>query len=471
MIRVATSARRTALVVAVFMAMLFASAAAAAAAPAPRDALRQALREVQALAPQASASAEPASAAAALTRATARGLWINGREADAPPYGRNVFIASAAAVTYLEVAGPTAAIRLTLVATRDLAEDAIAEANGAHAALIATANKALSVGNRDARAGDPLAAVNSYAAAWQAASDALGRIVAGEVTRVPAATLAAAAEQALAGTRFGMAGPMIEQSLPPLLAAAKPEVFYAGSEACPFCGVQRWGMIVALSQFGTFSNLHLMQSVPTTPPQVTTFTFFGSSYHSPYVSFVPVEVWSNVPAHPGLVPLQTLTHPEALLVHRFDPAVETPFIDIGNRFITDSSTVDPQLITHKSWTQLANGLTDPSNVSTQAIAGEAEVMTAEVCEATGGNPASVCSSTVVQQYEAALPTLTGKGGSCPAPPGPGGPPPASDVTGGPGAPVSDATGGPRAGASDAAASQHHEGVRPGPIATAAHCGV
>ena len=160
---------------------------------------------------------------------------------------------------------------------------------------------------------------------------------------------------------------------------------------------------------------------------MTTFTFFGSSYHSPYISFVPVEVWSNVPKPPGLAPLQTLTHSEALLVHRFDPPVETPFIDVANRFITDSSTVTPELIAHKSWTQLAGALTDPSNVSTQAIAGEAEVLTAEVCEATGGNPASVCSSTVVQQYEAALPTLTGKGGSCPAPPGPGGPPPARDA--------------------------------------------
>ena len=37
------------------------------------------------------------------------------------------------------------------------------------------------------------------------------------------------------------------------------------------------------------------------------------------------------------------------------------------------------------------------------------MLTAEVCEATGGNPQSVCSSAVVQQYEAALPTLHGKG--------------------------------------------------------------
>ncbi len=437
MIRSATSARRAALAVAVFSAVLFGLVAAAGAATAPRDALRQA----RALAPQASA------AAAALTRATARDLWINSREADAPPYGRNVFAASKQAVD--DPAGLSAtATGLIITADRGLAEDALAQAHGGGAAMLASARSALSAGERQARAGNLSAAIDLYAKAWQLADGAIAGRVAGEVTHVPSATLAAAAEDALAVTRFGMSGPRIVQGLTPLTSGGKPEVFYAGSEACPFCGVQRWGMIVALSQFGTFSNLHLMQSVPTTPPQVTTFTFFGSSYHSPYVSFVPVEVWSNVPANPGLVPLQTLTHSEALLVHRFDPPVETPFIDVANRFITDSSTVTPELIAHKSWRQLAGGLTDPSNVSTQAIAGEAEVLTAEVCEATGGNPAAVCSSTVVQQYEAALPTLTGKGGSCPAPPGPGGPPPARD-----------------------AAASAHQATRSDPIATAAHCGV
>ena len=40
-------------------------------------------------------------------------------------------------------------------------------------------------------------------------------------------------------------------------------------------------------------------------------------------------------------------------------------------------------------------------------------MTAEVCEATNGKPAGVCSSPVVAQYEAALPLLNGHGGGCP----------------------------------------------------------
>ena len=443
MITVTRSARRRgrvalAVLAAVLLGFAAAAAARAAAVPAPRDALRQA----QALAPQASA------AASALTQATAPGLWINSREADAPPYGRSVFTESRQAVGNLAGLSPTA-IGLIITADRGLAEDGIAQAHGGTAAFLASARGALSAGDRQAHTGNPSAAVDLYAKAWQLAYGALARLVASKVTSVPSATLAAAAVQALAGTRFGMSGPMIDQSLPPLTSGGKPEVFYAGSEACPFCGVQRWGMIVALSQFGTFSNLHLMQSVLTTPPQVTTFTFFGSSYHSPYISFVPVEVWSNVPHPPGLSRLQPLTDSESALLHRFDPSVETPFIDVANRFIIDSSTVDPHLIAHKSWMQLAGALTDPSNVSTQAIAGEAEVLTAELCLATSGNPQSVCSSTVVQQYEAALPTLTGKGGSCPAPPPPGGPPPAGPPP-----------------ARDAAANRT---ARPGPVAVAARC--
>ncbi len=456
MIKAAGSARCSALAVAVlaFFAVVFGSATAADAATAPRDALRQALRQVHALAPQPTAAAGPASAAAALARATAPGLWINAREADVPPYGRNVFTASAAAVTDLaglSAPGAASAVELILAADRGVAEDAIAEAHGGTATLLATAKQAVSAGTRRARAGKLSAAVDLYGKAWQSAYGALDHLVAGEVTHVSSATLAAAAEQALSATRFGMSGPIIKQGLTPLTVGGKPEVFYAGSEACPFCGIQRWGLIVALSQFGTFSNLHLMQSIAMTPPQVRTFTFFGSSYRSPYISFVPVEVWSNVPKPPGLARLQSLTHSESALLHRFDPPFETPFIDVANRFVTDSSTVDPQLIAHRSWTQLAGALTDPSNASTQAIAGEAEVMTAEVCEATGGNPDSVCSSAVVEQYEAALPTLTGRGGSCPAPPGPGGP------------------GGPPA--ADAATSPHHRAARSGPVAIAARCQV
>jgi uncharacterized protein DUF929 len=237
--------------------------------------------------------------------------------------------------------------------------------------------------------------------------------VAAKVTSVPPGSVAAAAEEALGSRKIGLAGPIVPRKPQPLTLAGKPELFFGGAEGCPFCGVQRWGMIVALSQFGTFSNLHLMQSETTDTPVVRTFTFLGSSYQSPYLSFVPVEILSNVRRGENFLHLQPLTSAQRSLLTRFDPQGQTPFIDVAGRFIQVDSTVQPELIGGMSWTKIASTLTDPTSVPAQTIAGEAEVLTAELCLATGGSPASVCSSTVVHDYEAALPRLNGRGGGCP----------------------------------------------------------
>ena len=54
----------------------------------------------------------------------------------------------------------------------------------------------------------------------------------------------------------------------------KPEILYIGAEYCPFCAAQRWSMIIALSRFGTFSNLHFMTSSASDySPSTPTFTF------------------------------------------------------------------------------------------------------------------------------------------------------------------------------------------------------
>ena len=54
-----------------------------------------------------------------------------------------------------------------------------------------------------------------------------------------------------------------------------------GAEYCPYCAAERWAMAVALSRFGTFSDLRLIHSssadiYPNTP----TLSFYRSSYAS-----------------------------------------------------------------------------------------------------------------------------------------------------------------------------------------------
>jgi hypothetical protein len=396
---------------AVVGALLLTAGAGAASRTSPRQALLQALSRARAMTNVA--------AARELALATFPELWINGRDAVAPSYGTTVFNDSAAALRALERAGRSQAaittITLIIRADRALAAGAIADAHGGPAQPLIAAKGALAAGDRAASHRDSATAVQSYTNAWLFAFRALDRLVVAEVTHMPASALATAADNALGSRVIALAGPRILHGQPPLRAGGKPELFYAGSEACPFCAVERWGMIVALSQFGTFSKVALIQSVTTDHPAVRTFTFFGSSYRSHYLTFVPVEVWSNVRHGFSFSHLQRLSPFERGLVHRFDPPLTTPFLDIAGSFVRVGSTVDPHLLGGLSWAQIGASLKDPSSLPAQAVGGTAEVLTAELCEVTGGKPASVCSSSVVSEYERALPLLNGHGGGCPPP--------------------------------------------------------
>jgi hypothetical protein len=352
-------------------------------------------------------------AAGELRRATNRSLWLNPKEVVAPAYGENVFRESVAALTELQGAPRGVATSALIVrALHAVASEAVTQARAGNQKLLAAARQDLASAGRLSGSGQYASAGQAAAQAWIMAFRALTGLVSRKVTHVPDSAVVAAATEALGSKTISLAGPSIQSKLPPLTEGGKPEFFFAGAEGCPFCAVERWGMIVALSRFGTFSNLHLIQSETLDFPAVRTFTFYGARYRSAYVAFVPVEVVSNVRRGAGYVHLQHLTKAQKTLVHRFDPPAETPFIDIANRFTSFGSTAPPELLGGMTWTAIADSLTNPSSLAAQAVGGEAEVLTAETCVATGGKPARVCSDPLVQQYEAALPLLDGMGGGC-----------------------------------------------------------
>lgn len=358
-----------------------------------------------------------AGAESALAKATAPALWVNPGQIVAPSYGTSVFTEVATALTDLEHAsGKGLGVDRSLVAgaAGELARQALQQADGSSASSLALGRQQLGAGDRQVAAGHLIPAVRAYEQAWAGGFAALTQLAATEATGMPASALGAAAASALGSRRIALAGPEILHNPQPLTLGGKPELFFGGSEACPFCAVERWGMIVALSQFGTFSHLSLMQSDPTDGPSVRTFTFLGSSYQSPYISFVGLELRSNVRKGFKFEALQHPTNAQRALMDRFDPTGQVPFIDVANRFVNVDSTIQPGLIQGMSWSQIGGSLTDPSSIPAQAIGGEAEVLTAEVCEATGGEPSAVCSAPQVTQYETALPSLTGQGGACPA---------------------------------------------------------
>jgi len=113
--------------------------------------------------------------------------------------------------------------------------------------------------------------------------------VTSQVTGVPAATLDKVGRGAVPAFTRGKA-PFAPGSGAPLTSGGKPEMLYIGAEFCPFCAAERWAMVTALSRFGTFSNLHFIESTPNDIwSNTATLTFYKSSYTSKYLSFLPRE--------------------------------------------------------------------------------------------------------------------------------------------------------------------------------------
>jgi Domain of unknown function (DUF929) len=214
-----------------------------------------------------------------------------------------------------------------------------------------------------------------------------------KVTSVPASTLDAVGNGG--GAVTAKPAPISGSAL---TANGKPEMLYIGAEYCPYCAAERWAMIVALSRFGTFSGLSTVHSSSTDVfANTPTFTFYKSSFTSPYLTFTPVETTTNVPdssSSAGYVPLQTPTSAQAAVWSKYEPSGTIPFIDFGNKALISGASYSNQVLAGLSWSKIASDLSNPNSPVTKAIGGTANYITAAICKMTGNQPASACTSTV-----------------------------------------------------------------------------
>jgi hypothetical protein len=222
--------------------------------------------------------------------------------------------------------------------------------------------------------------------------------VLGQLTSVPAATLDQVGAGQTSTNPTSISGA-------PLTSGGKPEVLYIGAEFCPYCAAERWAVIVALSRFGSFSGLAPIRSAakdgggtaepyPLTP----TWTFAKATYTSKYLTFTPVEGYTNVPdAATGFyTALQTPTAAQQALLNKYDAAYQgaIPFIDYGNKFLSVGASYNPAVLSGLTWAEIAADLHNSANPVAKAVLGTANYATAAVCALTSDQPASACTSVV-----------------------------------------------------------------------------
>lgn len=178
----------------------------------------------------------------------------------------------------------------------------------------------------------------------------------------------------------------------------RPEVLYIGAEWCPFCAAERWSLVVALSRFGTFNNLgQTMSSSSDAFPNTPTFSFHNATYQSSVIDFTPVETQDR-----DRKPLQSPTAQQEQLMRTYDPDGSIPFVLVGGRSYENGSGFQPDVLSGKSAEQIASDLSNPSAPSTQAIVGNANVISAAICQTTSGQPPAVCQSQAVQKAQSQL---------------------------------------------------------------------
>jgi hypothetical protein len=222
--------------------------------------------------------------------------------------------------------------------------------------------------------------------------------VSSQITTVPASTLNSV------GAGSGVSPLLPTQGNPATLTSGgKTEILYVGAEYCPYCAAERWAMVVALSRFGTFSNLKLIHSSGSDVyPNTPTLSFYKSGYTSQYVDFQPVEWYSTTPTSTKGVytTLQTPTSAQMSLFTKYDapPYVQSsasgsfPFVDIGNKYLVIGAQYVPSNLANLTWTQVATDIRNPGSAVAKEIDGTANSITAAICKALPNAPASVCNS-------------------------------------------------------------------------------
>jgi hypothetical protein len=178
----------------------------------------------------------------------------------------------------------------------------------------------------------------------------------------------------------------------------KPGILYYGAEYCPYCAAERWPFVEALSRFGTWSGLdQTTSSGSDVHPNTATFSFFNAKYTSPYISLETVEIQDNE----GKA-LQKATAAQEAVVSKYDTKGSIPFISFGNKYSITGATYDSSALDGKSFDEIAAAVPDPNTAIGKAVLGNANVMTAAICDMTGNKPANVCSTSTIKGFQTQL---------------------------------------------------------------------
>jgi Domain of unknown function (DUF929) len=170
--------------------------------------------------------------------------------------------------------------------------------------------------------------------------------------------------------------------------SAKPLIFFMGAGFCPFCASERWAIVSALSNFGSWQGLVETASADHDEKylNIPTVNFARAKYTSDYVEFIGRETTDR-----NFEPLQELDERDYEILDTFDPDQIIPFLLIDGQFMQVGSGYSPQLLEGMNHAKLKAEVQNPASSVGKAIKTEADNITALICKSIAGK-ANVCTS-------------------------------------------------------------------------------
>ena len=196
---------------------------------------------------------------------------------------------------------------------------------------------------------------------------------------------------------------------PALTENGKPKVLYIGAEYCPFCAAAALAdgrRPVAVRRPGPASRAQQSAAEDVFPEHPDAVLPRGQVHQR----LSDVRRLRDRDQQAGRRSVHPARHAAGADQKIFDTYNKPPYIDsaggipfanIGGKYVTSGASFSPELLEGKSRAEIAAALSDPSSDIAKAVVGNANVLTAAICEATGNKPA-VCTSAGVQAGAAAL---------------------------------------------------------------------
>jgi hypothetical protein len=208
--------------------------------------------------------------------------------------------------------------------------------------------------------------------------------VTGKLISVPLSALATAPASGLSTSPEAISDPKLKVD-------GKPDLLYVGAEFCPVCATERWAMYVALSKFGTFSPQPGRIHSALRDGDIQTVTFYKTTYTSPYFTFTPKELTTNIPEGNSYTPLERLSAAQQELWQSHTTGF--PWLDFGGKMQLTSAQFDPTELEGLTFDAIADSIGRNSTATGANIDASAKVLVQTICSTlTDNRPADVCSA-------------------------------------------------------------------------------